>query len=77
MGHGDGDSAEGLNTFGQRIDKLRLLSVVLVEEKVELVKRRPGDLPMVLLVHIAHGHGVRENLIEAIGAGQADFVIER
>jgi hypothetical protein len=77
VSHGDGDSAEGLNAFGQHIDKLSLLAVVLVEEKVELVKRRPGDLPMVFLIHIAQGHCVGENLIEAIGAGQANLVIER
>ena len=77
VSHGDRDSAEGLNAFGQRIDELCLLSVVLVEEKVELVKRRSGDLPMVLLVHIAQGHCVGENLIEAVDAGQTNLVIER
>ena len=67
MSHGDGDSAEGVNAFGQRIDQLRLLAEVLVEEKVELVKRRPGDLPRMLLIHIAQGHCAGENPIEPAG----------
>ncbi len=77
VGHGNGDSAEGLYAFGQCIDKLRLLAEVLIEEKVELVKRRPGDLPMMFFIHVAQGHCVGENLIEAAGAGQANLVIER
>jgi hypothetical protein len=40
VSHGNGDSAEGLNAFGQRIDKLRLLSVVLVEEKMKYMSRK-------------------------------------
>jgi hypothetical protein len=52
VSHGDGHSTERLNAFRQLIHKLRLLAEVLVEEKVELVKRRTGHLPMVLLVHV-------------------------
>ena len=48
--HGDGDSAEGLNAFRQRIDQFRLFAVVLVEEKMKLVKRGARDLPVVLLI---------------------------
>jgi hypothetical protein len=46
--HGDRNSAELLNAFGQCVNKLSLFVTVLVEEKTELVKRGTGDLPMVL-----------------------------
>src|ERR1039457_5569966 len=65
--HGDGNSAEGLNAFGQRVDKLSLFAVVLVEKKMELVERGTRDLPVVLFVHVAQGHRVGENRIEEIG----------
>jgi hypothetical protein len=47
-GHGDRNSAELLNAFGQCVNKLSLFVTVLVEEKTELVERGTGDLPMVL-----------------------------
>jgi hypothetical protein len=50
---------------------------VLVEEKMELVRPRTRDLPVVLLVHVAQGHRAGENPIEALHAGQPNLVIER
>jgi len=62
--HGDGDAAEELNALGDGVDHLDLLVEVLVEEEVELVEGRAGDLPVVLLVHVAQGDGVGQKLVE-------------
>src|SRR5579863_5140369 len=43
---------------------------------MELIERAAGDLPMVLLVHIAERHGVGENLVEVGDAVRADFFVE-
>jgi hypothetical protein len=77
VSHGDGHSSEGLDAFGQGIDNLGLFAEVLVEEKMELIKRGTRDLPMMLLVHVPQGHGIGENLIQAAGVGQPNLVIER
>jgi hypothetical protein len=41
--HGDGDSAEHLNAFGQWVDEFSLFAIVLVKEKMGLVKRETGE----------------------------------
>src|ERR1039458_5030263 len=64
--HGDGNSAEGLNAFGQCVDKLSLFAVVLVEKKMELVERGTRDLPVVLFVQVAQGDRVGGNGIEGV-----------
>ena len=66
--HGQRDSAEQLDSLGDRIDQLGLLSEVLVEEQVQLVESRAGDLPVVLLVEVAQRHGVSDQLIKILDA---------
>ena len=44
--HGDADAAQQLNPFSNRIDQLNLLVVMLIEQQMELIKGRAGDLPM-------------------------------
>ena len=62
--HGDGDAAEELDALGDGVDHLDLLVEVLIEEEVKLVEGRTGDLPVVLLVHVAQGDGVGKELVE-------------
>ena len=62
--HGDGDAAEELNALADGVDHLELLVEVLIEEEVKLVEGRAGDLPVVLLVHVAQGDGVGEELVQ-------------
>jgi len=68
---------EELDALGDCVDHLDLLVKVLVEEKVELVKGRAGDLPVVLLVHVTQGDGVGEELVEFGDHVGADFGAER
>src|SRR5712692_11569333 len=49
---------------------------MLIKEQMELVKRAAGDLPMVLLVHIAEGYRIREKLIQVLGAGCAGLLVQ-
>jgi hypothetical protein len=75
-GHGDANAAQKLNSFGDRVDEFVLLAVMLVKEKMELVKRGAGDLPVVLLVHVAQRHRVRQNLVQIVDAGFAGGFVE-
>ena len=54
-----------------------LLFGVLVEEKVERIKRRPGYLPVVLFVHVPECDGVAQNLVERLDTRCAHVVRER
>src|SRR5438045_3196329 len=45
---------------------------MLVEQQMQLVERRSRDLPVVLLVHVAQGHGVRKQLVQILDALLAD-----
>ena len=65
-------SPEQLNSFGDSVDKFCLLSIVFVEEQVQLVKGRAGSLPMRLLVEVAEGHRIGEKLVELFRHFQAD-----
>jgi len=42
VSHCDADAAEQLDSFGDLVDELVLLLVVLVEEQMQLIKRRPA-----------------------------------
>ena len=75
--HGDGDAAEELNALGDGVDHLDLLVEVLIEEEVKLVEGRAGDLPVVLLVHVAQGDGVGQELVELGDHVGANFGAER
>jgi len=48
--HRETHTAQRLDPLGDGVHQLALFSEVLVEEEVELVERRPTDLPVVLLV---------------------------
>ena len=56
MCHGDGDSAQQLDAFGKLIHNLHLLGKMFVEQKMQLIKSRPGHLPVRLLIPIAERH---------------------
>ena len=74
--HGDGDAAEELDALGDGVDHLDLLVEVLIEEEMELVEGGAGDLPVVLLVHVAEGDGVGEELVELADHVGADVGVE-
>jgi hypothetical protein len=50
-----------LNPLGDGVDQFHLLIEVLVEKQMQLVERRPGDLPVRFLVQIAERHRVQPN----------------
>jgi len=56
---------------------LSLFVEVLVEEQVKLIKGRPADLPVVLLVQIPQGHGIDQQLVEILYADAANRRVER
>ncbi len=60
VGHCYAETAEQLNPLSDGVDKLRLLTEMLVEKQMKLIESRTGDLPMRFLVQIAQGHGVGE-----------------
>ena len=64
VAHGDGDAAEKLDALGDGVHDFDLLFEVLIEEEMELVEGGAGDLPVMLLVHVADGDGVGEQLVE-------------
>ena len=72
--HRDAHAAQYLNAFGNRVDKLILLAVMLVEQQMQLIERRSRDLPVVLLVQVAQRHRVSEQLIEIGDAFLADVL---
>ena len=72
--HRDSDATQKLNPFGQGIDQFGLLAEVLVKEQVELLEVGPGNLPVVLLVEIAQGKGVRKDLVQVGGAREPDLL---
>jgi len=58
------EAAQELNAFGYEVDERYLLVQVLIEQEVELIKRRACDLPVMLLVQIAQRHRVGENPVQ-------------
>jgi hypothetical protein len=61
--HCDADAAEELYPLGDGVDQFHLLVEVLVEKQVQLVERRPGDLPVRFLVQIGERHYVGKKLV--------------
>jgi hypothetical protein len=49
---------------------------VLIEKKMKLIEGMTNDLPMMLLVEVAQGDGVGEDLIEIFRAFGAERFIE-
>jgi hypothetical protein len=68
VSHCDADAAEQLDSFGDLVDELVLLLVVLVEEQMQLIKRRPCHLPVVLLVQVAQRDRIGKQLVEIVHA---------
>src|SRR5712672_1161274 len=62
-GHRQANAAQKLDALGDGVHQLILLAVMLIKKQVELVKRVTRDLPMMFLVHVAQGHGVRQKLV--------------
>ena len=75
-GHGDADAAEELDAFGDRVHEFDLFAEMLIEEHMELIEGVADDLPVMLFVEIAQGHGVGEDLIEVFDALGAGLLIE-
>ena len=76
VGHRDGDAPQELNPLRHQVHQLILGLVVLIEEQVQLVEGLPRHLPVVLLVHVPQGHGVRQHLVEGLHALLADLLRE-
>src|SRR3984957_873954 len=74
--HGDADAAQELNALGYGVHQFVLLAVVLVEQKMELVERVAGDLPVVLFVHVAQRDRIGEKLVQVFDAVGANLFIE-
>src|ERR1700726_3434767 len=51
--------------------------MMLIKEQVKLVKSMSRNLPMVLLVEVAKRHGIRQYLIQILGAGRTHLFIQR
>jgi len=63
-GHGHADTSQQLNSFGDRVNNIHLLTVMLVVKQMQLVEGRTSHLPMTLLVQVAKRHRVGEKLIQ-------------
>src|SRR5207253_1666427 len=59
---------EQLNALRDGVDELVLLLIVFIEQEMELIKRRSGDLPMMVLVQVAERHRVGQKLIQVLDA---------
>src|ERR1700689_1536640 len=69
--HRKRNAAEKLYPLGDGVDDFRLLSVMLVEQEMELIKSWSGNLPMRFLVEVAEGHGVSQQQVELLCHFQA------
>ena len=49
---------------------------MLVEEQMELVEGMPGNLPVVLLVEIAKGDRIGEDLVQVLRARRARLLVQ-
>ena len=65
------NAAEKLNSLGDGIDNLGLLSVVFVEQQVQLIEGWSGHLPVRFLVEIPQSHGIGKQQVELLGHLQA------
>src|SRR5207245_3629445 len=50
------------------VDQVILLVVVFVEQEMQLIERRAGNLPVMLLVQITERHRVGQKLIQVLYA---------
>ena len=64
----DADPAEHLDALGEHVDQLELLLGVFVEQEMELVEGRPGNVPVRLLVHRVEDGRVGQDLVEQLAA---------
>ena len=75
--HREAHPAQQLNPLGDLVDQVVLLLVVLVEQQMQQIESRPGDLPVVLLVQIAQGDRIGEQLVEILDAFLARVLRQR
>ena len=75
-GHGETDAAQKLYALGDFVHELVLLTVMLIEEQMKLIERMPGDLPVVLFVHVAKRHGIGNKLVQIFCALCADLFVQ-
>src|SRR5579872_5753217 len=76
VSHGERHSTEQLDAFCNCVHEFVLLFVVLVEQEVQLIKGGARNLPVRLLVKVAKGDGVGEELIEAFGHFQPHWLFQ-
>src|SRR5438105_3433273 len=62
----DAHASEQLDPLCNRVDQLALFCRMFVEQQVELIEARTRHLPMMLLVEVAQGHGVSEDLVQIL-----------
>jgi hypothetical protein len=77
VSHGHADATRQLDALGDLVDEVVLLAVVFVEQQVQLIEGWPRDLPVVFLVQIAQGHGIRQELVESFNALLAGALRQR
>ena len=75
-GHCQTDSAQQLNSLSDHVHQVVLFIMMLIKEQMKLVKSMPCNLPMVLLVEVAKGHGIRQNLVQVLGAGRTHLFVQ-
>ncbi len=54
--------------FGDGVHQFILLAMMLVKKQMQLVESVASNLPVMLFVHVAQGHGIREKLVEIFDA---------
>ncbi len=64
--HRETDSTERLNSFRHGVYEFALFLVMFVVEQMELVKRRAGHLPVMLLVHVPKRYRICEELVKIL-----------
>ena len=74
--HRHGKASQQLDPFGNGVHDFDLLAEMLVEQKMKLIEGRSGNLPVSLLVQVAQGHGIGEQLIQLLGHLQTDGLFE-
>src|ERR1700682_2189857 len=76
VGHSQAHASQQLNALGNRVNQFRLLSIVLVEQKMKLIKSGSGNLPVRFLVQIAQSDGIGQKLVEMLGHFQTDWFFQ-
>src|ERR1700730_2469704 len=75
-GHCKTDSAQELNSLSDHVHQGVLCIMMLIKEQMKLIRSMSRNLPMVLLVEVAKSHGIRQNLVQVLGAGRTHLFIQ-